>query len=392
MEGLRSDSAACRHIAPLLGEERFTLVDIGCSGGIDRVWRLFGPRLRAFGFDPNVDECARLNAAETLPGVSYVPAFVGVPADDPIVQRRGSRPYMQRNPWNRLSVAHSLALREARTATMSGQEKTSLNLWNQTSLADASRPVVLPQFFRDHAVDDIDVLKIDIDGPDFDVLQSLAATIRGRRVLAVGVEVNFAGSHDDTDHTFHNTDRFMRTLGFDLFRLTVRPYSAAALPARYQLSAPAQTQSGRPLQGDALYVLDLGDPERLEEAHTFSPAKLAKLAAIYSCFGLYDCAAEVLLAHRERVSELLNVDEVLDLLCAEAQAGSQSRLSYQEYMEAFRRDEALFYPTVPTAEAPAGARRGRSELTALMTQARQTASELRRAAQTVPGKVSQPCP
>ena len=38
---------------PLLSE--FMLIDIGCSGGIDAVWRGFGPRLRALAIDPNVD-------------------------------------------------------------------------------------------------------------------------------------------------------------------------------------------------------------------------------------------------------------------------------------------------------------------------------------------------
>jgi hypothetical protein len=35
---------------PLLSE--FTLIDIGCSGGIDEVWRGFGPRLRTLAIIP----------------------------------------------------------------------------------------------------------------------------------------------------------------------------------------------------------------------------------------------------------------------------------------------------------------------------------------------------
>ena len=57
MEGLRLDSAACRCIIDQLEEEKFTLIDVGCSGGIDPIWQLFGPRLKAFGFDPNIGEC-----------------------------------------------------------------------------------------------------------------------------------------------------------------------------------------------------------------------------------------------------------------------------------------------------------------------------------------------
>jgi hypothetical protein len=159
------------------------------------------------------------------------------------------------------------------------------------------------------------------------------------------MEVNFIGSHEETDHTFHNTDRFMRALGFDLFGLTVRPYSLAALPARYQLRIAAQTESGRPVQGDALYVLDLGDPARSGAARALSAAKLAKLSAIYACFGLRDCAAEVLLTHRDRLADLLDVDEVLNLLAEEAQGRTDGRhVSYDDYIGAFQRDDPWFYP------------------------------------------------
>ena len=123
----------------------------------------------------------------------------------------------------------------------------------------------------------------------------------------------------------------------------VRPYSAAALPAPYPRNHPGPSLSGRPLQGDALYARDLGDPEQSQAAAAFSPVKLAKLCAIYASFGLHDCAAEVLLTHRARISELVDVDELLDILCAEAQDDREPALSYPEYMAAFERDEARFY-------------------------------------------------
>jgi FkbM family methyltransferase len=344
MDGLRFDSTACRYVASRLGGSQFTVIDVGCSGGIDAIWRLFGSGLRAFCFDPNLEECRRLNAAETLPGVEYVPAFVGLPHDDPVIQRRGTRACTQRNPWNRLAVAATIARRAARQPDRTNRELTAENQWHRTELADPTTPLVLSEFLRDRAVADIDVLKIDVDGPDFDILQDLSQMLDECRVLAVGLEVNFYGSHEETDHTFHNTDRFMRAHGFDLFNLTVQPYSMAALPARYKLTFPAQSEFGRPLQGDALYLRDLGDPDRRDETlGTYSPEKLAKLSAIHACFGLYDCAAETLLTYREQLSDLLDVDHALELLCAEVQRGSRSRLTYAEYMAAFDRDEPTFY-------------------------------------------------
>ncbi len=333
MDGLKRSSAACDFMAASLGEDTFTLIDVGCSSGIGPIWRAFGPRLRAWGFDPDRDECDRLTAQEPLSGVHYIPAFVGLAPGDPIVMRRRGKPYVQRNPWDRLSVTRTMALRQARTSP-SGRAPR---------MADASAPVVLPDFFRAHAVDDIDFIKIDVDGGDFEILQSLEGTLATAGVLGVGLEVNFVGSHEDTDHTFHNTDRFMRRLGFELAHLTVRPYSLSALPARYQLSTPARTERGRPLQGDALYVRDCGDPGRGTDAATVPPAKLLKLVAIFAAFGLTDCAAEVLLVHRQRLASLLDVDRALDLLATETQATMDVPLSYGDYIAAFERDDEIFY-------------------------------------------------
>src|ERR1700739_1311743 len=110
MEGLRSDSLACRYIASQLAGVPFTVVDVGCSRGIGPIWRLFGNQLRAYGFDPDINECTRLNAAETLPGVHYVPAFVGLAQDHPVALRRGGKPHVQRSPWWRLAIARSRAI------------------------------------------------------------------------------------------------------------------------------------------------------------------------------------------------------------------------------------------------------------------------------------------
>ena len=71
MDGLLSESAFADLCARAVDFERFTLFDVGCSGGLDPAFRRFGERLRAFAFDPDIEECARLRAAETLPGVRY---------------------------------------------------------------------------------------------------------------------------------------------------------------------------------------------------------------------------------------------------------------------------------------------------------------------------------
>jgi hypothetical protein len=52
MEGLVADRPVLGLVRDALKGEPCTLIDIGCSGGIDGIWRTFGDRLRAIGFDP----------------------------------------------------------------------------------------------------------------------------------------------------------------------------------------------------------------------------------------------------------------------------------------------------------------------------------------------------
>lgn len=356
MEGLDAPTA----FATLIGEvlrEPFTLVDVGCSGGIGPVWRVFGNSLRAFGFDPNLSEIARLNEQESLPGVTYVPAFVGLPQDDPGRERLRSGDYWARSPWNRLSVVRTLEIKAAAIAKANADEKTRMNQWSQVPLADTEKPVVIQEFMRERGIDDIDFVKIDVDGADFLILRSLEAMLRETRVLGVGIEVNFFGSDHPEIHTFHNVDRFMKRNGFELFALSSRPYATAALPSPFQFAFPGESIGGRPLQGDAIYLRDAAAAEHAEWARSAGPQKLMKLAALFSLVDLPDCAADVLLAYRSLLAPALDIAAGLDMLTAQAIPPGQPVLGYDDYMAAFEADSPRFYsmrqnaaPAAPPAE------------------------------------------
>lgn len=347
MECLRSDSELARAVARGLSMEDFFLIDIGCSGGIDLGWRTFGDRLRAIGFDPNIGECERLNAAETSAQIRYIPAFIGASEGEFHRTRTRRGLFVTNSPWSRLSVHHTVQLRQTEIAAETEQEKTMLNQWQMVRLADPGRPIVLPTYLHTAGLSVPDFLKIDVDGPDFEILRSCGDLLADPSVLGLGLEVNFVGSEHPEEHTFHNTDRLVRGKGFDLFDLTVRRYSGASLPDRYLLTIPAQTGYGRPLQGDAIYLRDLAAPQNHTIAHQLSADKIAKSAALFSLFGLPDCAAEVLLTFRERLAEQFDVDALLEVLAAQAQEGTESRLSYREYMDAFRRSDPMFFPSQP---------------------------------------------
>ncbi len=327
------DAAFPALIADRLGAARFSLLDIGCSGGLDPRWRAFGLRLKALGIDASEGECARLRIAEKNPDVEYVAAFASDSADAKIEVKQAS-PLIFRIR-DRLSFMRTTELREARLGKAATEEKLRHNAWEMTELADHTRPVVVPELLAQRGWTDLDYLKIDIDGSDYRVLKTFDGRLEPLGVLGVQLEVNFVGSGAPDEHAFHNTDRFMRRRGFELFRLDVRNYSSRALPARYVWPTPAETVSGRPFQGEAYYARDIDAPG-------LDAQKLAKLAAIFSLWDVPDLAAELLVAHRGALAPLLDVDRGLDLLAAQIQAERPIKLGYQAYLRSFEADDRSF--------------------------------------------------
>ena len=319
----------------LFKDTPFSLIDVGCSGGIAPLWRVYEPHLQSVGVDPVVDECARLTAKETNPAVRYVPAFVGLPDDHPFNRERQGRSPTERNPWGRLSAAAATEILAQRV-----RQETKLpvlNTWQAERLAEVKK-LTLEELAAGQNLTNVDFIKIDIDGNDLQALLSAERLIRESPVLGLVLEVNYYGGTSPTEHTFHNTDRLMREWGFDLFSLTTRRYSAAALPNRFVWDCPAQTVSGRPYQGDALYLRDAIGLADSGTGPTLTPVKLLKLACLFENFCLPDFAAELLQRHAGAMG--LNLSAGLELLTLSIR---NDGVSYREHLRRFQEDPARFY-------------------------------------------------
>jgi len=333
-------------VAGSLTSDRFTFIDVGCSGGIDPVWRLFGDRLRAVAFDASVDECERLTRAETHPDIKYIAGFVGLSPENPFAQYATGKPTFVRNFFPRTSAGRMYDLQQEQLKKASLAEKLHHNAWGMTQLADPNVPVVVPEVLKQLGWLDVDFLKIDIDGPDYLVLNSFDGQFDELGLLAARLEVNLAGGPGDWENTFHNTDRFMRARGFELWALDVRNYAMSALPSPFAITAPAQSVTGRPFQAEAFYARDPVGPHWAELGATLSAEKLAKLAAIFSVWGQPDAAAELLLRFREKLAGLFDVDLGIELLAgqAQAQSGANAGMPYRNYIAEFEAAAPSFYP------------------------------------------------
>jgi hypothetical protein len=373
IEGLRHGSPFAEYVASRLKDETFKLIDIGCAGGLARGWRAFGERLAALGFDTNAEEIARLQAQESNPDVRYVAGWVGMPDGHPLKQRIGPKAYWHQWPASRLAYERTYNVRGARaegrdpkpledyfrdevlaqdwlTTPVGGYDLDYARTFEVFPVSQAEteaalappgpdQTIHLPPYLKASGFYDADFLKLDIDGPDYEVLRSLTDLLAQPSLIGVSLEVSYYGSHDANDNSFHNMDRLMREKGFDLFGLSVRTYAAAALPFPYLDAHPSMNTGGRPVQGDALYVRDLGSRVRREDAAALSDEKLAKTAALLALFTLPDSAAEILIVHRERLSRILDVDYALDLLTAEIQPDETYAASYRDYIALFEADD-----------------------------------------------------
>lgn len=376
IEGQLNGSQFAAYVAGLLVNERFKLIDIGCAGGLAPGWRVFGDRLAAMGFDGNAEEVGRLATAETNPLVRYVPGMVGIPDDHPLRMRRSEPTYWHNWPSGRIAYERTQDIRRDRKA---GREPRSLAAYFEEILnqpwrvdpfdgydldyardfqvlppnpeetatavarAEAGEMIHLPPYLQAVGFDDADFLKLDIDGPDFEVLRSITQLLARPGLIGASIEVCYYGSHDANDNSFHNVDRLMREKGFDLFGLSVRTYSAAALPFAYLDVHPSMNVGGRPVQGDALYIRDLASRARKTDAAAVSDEALAKTAALFSLFNLPDHAAEILVVHRERLSRIMDVDKGLDMLAVQIQPYDDVAPDYARYIAEFERENPLLF-------------------------------------------------
>jgi hypothetical protein len=362
-----ASTAFWNRLMQALGPDSFTLLDVGCSGGIDKSWLAFGPQLQAYGFDPNIEEVARLNAEKPLPGIEYIAAFVGLEPDHPFQEKRRAAALHAGNTWKRLAIAHSVDVRMKKAEAASNAAKTALNRWSDVPQANPAKPIFLQEFVRDRGISNIDFIKLDIDGLDFDVLHSMRPLLASHDVLGLQMEVNFYGTAHEADHTFHNTDRFLRQAGYQLADLAINRYSLSTLPEPYRYSMPSQSVRGRPYQGDALYVRDRPWIDLEPLPANYPARKLLKLAAIYALRGFDDHSAEVLHRFQEQLAAVIDVTAALDELAAPAMADARfagEPATFERYQQLFEQDDPRFYQQRERAApaAPAAIPRWRRRL------------------------------
>jgi hypothetical protein len=110
----------------------FSVVDVGCSHGINPAFKMLGHKLKALGIDASVDEVERLRKEDDVPGLLYIDGLIGLPEGHPFTDEMKERPYTHNSPWDRFSAARTALNRQRREQSQKHMDKMMNNHWFET--------------------------------------------------------------------------------------------------------------------------------------------------------------------------------------------------------------------------------------------------------------------
>jgi FkbM family methyltransferase len=252
------------------------VVDVGSRHGVHPMFAEIAPLVDAVGFEPDGDECRRLNGdrAATPPyrSLTFLPFGLG--------NEDGHRSlHLCRSPG---------------TSSLLAPNRAFLDRFPEPGRFEVERVVSVPVRALDGLASDptlrlparIDFVKVDTQGSELGVLRGAPKTL-AEHVVAVEVEVEFAPLYRSAV-PFRDIDAYLSECGFVLFKLRRHEWVRGTFAARPERSA------GQLVFGDALY---LRDP--LDGAAGWAPRDrhqaeaLVLLAALYD---LHDFAWEIVAA------------------------------------------------------------------------------------------------
>ena len=322
----------------IFAADNFGLIDVGVSNDIDPSWLKFIPHLKVWGFDMLENEIARLRSIQRPYPAVFVAAKVGCHKFDALVEghlrANNLKTHFNDDPGSRLSTFKAIDLMRydyvAKHFAPEGEKKISDQI------------VELDDFFKNNE-SEINFLKIDTDGSDMAVLLGAENLLSSGSLLGVSVEIILQGPLHPYATTFGNIDSVLRRHGFSLFDFEAWRYSRSHLPAPFWSDYPSQTQRGQQWWGDGLYFRDICVPDYENMWNmSFRPLEMLKLAALYEMHNLQDCAAEVLVTFRDRLKDVIDCSEALNLLTQEV---TDNGMTYDKYLAEFHSDPTLFYPS-----------------------------------------------
>lgn len=181
-------------------DRKLVVVDIGCRWGFAEKFTKGKGYFRVYGFDPDIEECQRLESLYKSDAVSVVPLGLAGTA--------GKRTlYVTQEPACSSLLMPDPELTENYPALHCARHISSIEV----------ETVTLDDWAKDNGVQFIDHIKVDTQGTELEILKGGINVLKNVRSLEVEVEFNpiYLGQP-----VFSDVDLFLRSEGFVLWKLT----------------------------------------------------------------------------------------------------------------------------------------------------------------------------
>jgi FkbM family methyltransferase len=256
-------------LLPVLRDLRFTSLDIGARGGFTKDLLPLAPYVDAIGFEPDVVECDRLNAAPNAGAAAwnslrFVPVAVGRAAND-----RTLHLYSKRG-------CSSLLVANGQLANDFGRASY---FYLDGTIAVSTVP--LDEAAASYAFDDAVYMKIDIQGGELEALQSGQRLVE-RSLLAIRTEVEFMSIYRDQP-LYGDVESYVRRFGFvPMGFLELHHWRRTTRLKHPKLSeGPIPYSKGQMAHGDVLFFRDPQTMPSESDADIAHLLKAAFLAITY---------------------------------------------------------------------------------------------------------------
>ena len=231
------------------------IVDIGARDGLHKRWRDLEWPIDFIGFEPDEEECKRLNREHHIGRQKYLPYALWSSAGERTL-------YRTRSPFGSSLFEPNYNFIRSFNEQMHHYEPRGKMTISCHRLDD---------ILSDEGVHDIDFIKVDTEGAELEILKGAGAYLS--KAVAVEVEVWFDHVSEGAP-LFGDVDRYLRDNDFHLFDIAKTNYFR-----RNDVSPKGQL-----VAGDALY---------LKFANGLSSEKAGKLALISAVYGHGDLATEI---------------------------------------------------------------------------------------------------
>ena len=261
--------------------DKLTIIDCGAAGGSFQEWASLADKIVIHGFDPNKDECQRLNEDAKAKGLQhyYYPFLIAGDSE--------KRSFYLTNKGDSNSLFRPDDQLIARF-----KQKYCDHQWISTSETVGHKETIqvgttsLKTWAHQHSILYIDFIKLDVQGAELEILKGAGNLLNS--VICMNIEVWFVPVYKEQP-LFADIDIFVRNKQFDFYTFVINTagqYAGrVASPVSFGNINSAFTQrfAGQLLTADALYFKD-----PLHNSGSVSTSKKLKLI----CFAEMNCQVE----------------------------------------------------------------------------------------------------